>query len=159
SGIEVGAVDEAADAVFTAGSTDDRHVAHDQGRERQRLGDRRVGDLALPGDLAGGLVGGDEPAIERDRDHLVLPQRDAAVVDAAAGDVAGPGLVGLGIHAPLDGSLFAVRHVDGIDRAPAVRHVHDAVLDNWRTLEVAVLVAGAGTLDAAERDAEGDLQI
>src|SRR5207249_4388969 len=154
SSVEIGAVDEAADAVFAAGAADDRHVAHDQRRRGYRLGDRRIGDLALPDDLAGRLVGGNEPAVECDRDHLVLPQRHAAVVDTAAGDVTGPGLVGLGIHAPLDGTLLAARDVDGIDRAPAVGHIHDAVLNDRGGLQIAVLVAGAGALDAAQRDAE-----
>src|SRR5262245_56612079 len=154
AGVEVGAVEEAADAVFAAGSAHDGDIAHDQGSRGQRLGDCRIGDLALPGNLTGRLVDGNEPAVERDRDHLVLPQRHAAVVDAAAGDVAGPGLVGLGVHAPLEGALLAARDIDGIDRAPAVRHVHDAVLDDRRTFEIAVLVAGAGALAATERDAE-----
>ena len=159
AGVEVGAVDEAADAELAPGGADDSNVAHDQRCRGQRLGDRRIGDLALPGDLAGRLVDGDQPAVERDRDHLVLPQCDAAVVDAATGDITGPGLVGLGVHAPLEGALLAACHVDGVDRAPAVGHVHDAVLDDRRAFQVAVLVASAGAFDATESDAERDLEI
>src|SRR5262249_23628286 len=145
AGVEVGAVDEAADTIFTAGAADDGDVAHDQWRSSERLGDCRIGDLALPGDLAGRLVDGDQPAVERDRDHLVLPQRNATVVDTAAGHITRPGLVGLGIHAPLEGALLSVRYVDGVDRAPAIGHVHDAVLDDGCAFQIAMLVAGAGT--------------
>src|SRR6185295_5941167 len=155
----IGPVDPAANAIFTAGAADDRNVAHDQRRSSQRFGNCRIGDLALPDDLAGRLVDGDQPAVERDRDHLVLPERHAAVVDAAAGDITGPGLVGLGVHAPLEGALLSARHIDGVDRAPAVGHVHDAVLDDRRAFQVAVLVAGASAFDAAERDTERDLEI
>src|SRR5208282_4556458 len=56
--------------------------------------------------------GGEHAPVEGDRDHLVLPQRDAAVVDAAAGDVTGPRAVGAGIHLPLDGALPAGGQVD-----------------------------------------------
>ncbi len=98
-------------------------------------------------------------AVERNRDDLVLPQRDAAIVDAAAGDVAGPGLVGAGIELPPEGALLAARHVDRIDRAPAVRHVHDAVLDERGGFEIAELVAGAAALEAAQRDRERELQV
>src|SRR5262249_3950381 len=115
-GVEIGAVDEAADAVLAAGGADNGDIANDQWRQRQDFGERRISDLALPDLLAGGLVGGDEPAVERDRDHLVLPQRHTAVVDAAAGDVASPGLVGFRVHLPLDGALPALGHIDGVDR-------------------------------------------
>src|SRR5205085_462783 len=99
-GIEAGAFDEAADAESAAGGTADCHVAHDERSERERFPDVRIGDLALPDLLAGRLVDREQAAIERDRDHLVLPERYPAVVHAAAGDVAGPGLVGLGIELP-----------------------------------------------------------
>src|SRR5262249_37917179 len=108
SGIEVGAVDEATDAVFAAGRADDGDVAHEPWRQRQSLRNGGICDLALPDLLAGRLVGRDEPAIKRDRDHLVLPERDAAVVDAATGDVTGPGLVGFRVHFPFDDALLPV---------------------------------------------------
>src|SRR5262249_37164949 len=81
AGVEIGAVDPAADAELAAGRADDRNVADDQRSQRQRLGDGGISDLALPDHLAGGLVQREQPAIERDRDDLVLPQRHAAVVD------------------------------------------------------------------------------
>src|SRR5262249_15552130 len=56
--IEIGPVDPAANAVFTAGATNDRNIAHDQRRRGQRFGDCRIGDLALPGNLTGRLVDG-----------------------------------------------------------------------------------------------------
>src|SRR5439155_16706797 len=106
-GIEVGAVDEAADAVFAAGRAGDCHVAHDQRCRSDGFGDTRIGDPAFPDLLAGRLVDREQPAVERDRDHLVLPQGDATVIDAAAGDIAGPGLVGLRIEFPAEGALLA----------------------------------------------------
>src|SRR5262249_21973784 len=129
AGVEVGRLDEAADAEFSAGDPDNGRVANNQRRARQHLRDRGLGDLALPQHVAGRLVDVEQSAVERNGNDLVLPQGDATVVDAAAGDVARPGAVGAGVHLPLDGALLAAGQVDRIDRAPAVRHIHDAVLD------------------------------
>ena len=98
-----------------------------------------IGDLALPHLLAGRFVEGEHAAVERDRNDLVLPERDAAVVDAAAGDVAGPGAVDLRIEPPSERAPLAAGHVDGVDAAPAVGDVHDAVFDDRRRFEVACL--------------------
>src|SRR5262249_35549128 len=153
AGIEVGGVDPAADAELAAGAADDGDVADDQRRDGERLGDGGIGDLALPHHLAGRLVEREQAAGERDRDHLGLPQGHAAIVDAAAGHVAGPGAVGAGIELPLDHAFLAAGSVDRIDRAPAVGDVDDAVLDQRRALEIAELVTAAA-LEAAERDGE-----
>ena len=153
AGVEVGGVDPAADAELAAGAADDREIANDQRGEREGLGDRRIRDLALPHHLAGRLVEREQAAVERDRDDLVLPQRHAAVVDAAAGHVAGPGAVGAGVELPLDQPFLAAGDVDGVDRAPAVGHVHHAVFDDRGGLQVAVLVAAAALI-AAERHGE-----
>src|SRR6266446_4915763 len=107
AGVEVGCLDEAADAEFAAGGADDGKVADDQRRNGGRLSDRRIRDLAFPHHFARCLVDREHAPVECDGNHLVLPQRDAAVVDAAAGDVAGPGAVGAGIHLPLDDALLA----------------------------------------------------
>src|SRR5262249_35419875 len=128
AGVEVGRLDEAADAEFAPGGADDRKVADDERRNGERLADCRVGNLALPHHFAGLLVDREHAAIEGDGDHLVLPQCDATVVDAAAGHVTGPGAVSAGVHLPLDDALLAGRKVDRVDRTPAVRHIHDAVL-------------------------------
>src|SRR6202030_3969852 len=104
-----------ADAELAAGGADNGEIADHQRRNGQRFPERRVGDLALPGDFAGRLVDGEHAAVERNGDHLVLPQRDAAVVDTAAGDVAGPGAVGAGVHLPLEDALLAGGKVDRID--------------------------------------------
>ena len=63
------------------------------------------------------------------------------------------------------GSIFhlndaapAAAHVDRVDRAPAVGDVHHAVLDDRRALQIAELVAAAA-LEAAERDAERQLEV
>ena len=72
----------------------------------------------------------------------IAPQRDAAVaVD----------LLLARIHLPDDVAARAGAHVDLVDHAPGVGHVHEAVLDQRRRHQV--LVAGR----AAERDREGEL--
>src|SRR5262249_6240857 len=83
AGVEVGRLDVAADAEFAAGGADDGEIADDQRSDGQRLAERGLGDLALPDHFAGLLVDREHAAVQCDRDHLVLPQRDAAVVDAA----------------------------------------------------------------------------
>src|SRR5262245_58894121 len=119
-GVEVGALDEAADAVLAAGGADDRDVAHNEGSMRERLADRRIGDLALPDLLSGRLVDREQPAIERNGNDLVLPERHAAIVDAAAGDVRRPGAIGLRIELPAQRGLLAAGDIVGIDHTPAV---------------------------------------
>src|SRR5262249_15907772 len=114
AGVEVRRLDEAPNAVFAPGSADDGKVADDEGWHGKRFGDRRVGDLALPGDFAGRLVDREHAAIKRIGNHLVLPQRNATVVDAAAGHVASPRAVSTGIHLPLDDALLAGRDVDRV---------------------------------------------
>src|SRR5712691_9021870 len=143
AGVEIGRVDIAANAIFAAGGADDRDVADHQRRKCDRLGDGGVGDLALPDLLSGRLVEREHPPVEGDRDNLVLPQRHAAVVDAAAGDVARPGAVDLWIEAPAHRAPGAAADIDGIDPAPAVRHIHHAVLDDRRGFHGAELTAAA----------------
>src|SRR5262249_21127593 len=48
AGVEVGAVDPAANAELAAGIADDGDIADHERSKRERLGDGRVGDLALP---------------------------------------------------------------------------------------------------------------
>src|SRR6266436_6169116 len=158
AGVEVGRLDEAANAEFAARSAHDGKVADDQRRDGERLADGRVRDLAFPDHFAGRLVDGEHAPIERDGNHLVLPQRHAAVVDPAAGDVAGPGAVGAGIHLPLDDALLAGSDIDRINRTPPVRHVHDAVLDDRGCFEVAEGIAPAA-LESAERNREHRLEV
>ena len=107
AGVEVGGIDPAADAVLAAGAADDREIADDQRRQRERLSDRGIRDLALPQHLAGRLVQGEETTVERDRDHLVVPQCDAAVIDSATGHVTRPGAIRARIELPFDHALFA----------------------------------------------------
>src|SRR5579871_3926985 len=158
AGVEVGCLDVTADAELATGGAHDRQVANDEWRDRQRLADRRVGNLALPRDFTGLLVDGEHPPVERNGNHLVLPQRNAAIIDAAASYVAGPGAVGAGVHLPFDDAFLAGRHVDCVDRAPAVRHIHDAVLDDRRRFQVTEGVASAA-LEARERHREHRLQV
>src|SRR5256885_1353736 len=55
-GVEVSAINEAADAVFAAGSAHDRNVTHDQWRQRQSFRNGGIGDLAFPDLFARCLV-------------------------------------------------------------------------------------------------------
>ena len=157
-GIEIRGVDPTANAEFAPGRADDGDIAHDQRRESYRLADRRLGHLALPHHFAGRSVERENAAVERDRDHLVLPKGDPAIVYAAAGDIAGPSAIDPGIELPFDVALFSARHVDCIDRAPAVGKIHHPIIDEGRCFEIALGVAPAG-LQATETDGEGEAQI
>src|SRR5262249_49774803 len=116
------------------------------------------GDLALPYRFTGCLVDGEHPAVERNGDHFVFPKRNAAVVHATAGNIAGPGAVSAGVHLPLDGALLAGGEVDGIDRAPAVPHIHDAVCDEGGRFQVTRGIAPAA-LETAQRYRERRLEV
>ena len=158
AGVEVGRLDIPADPEFAARRAHDRKVPDDQRCQGERLAQRRLGDLALPHDFTSCLVDGEHAPVERDGNHLVLPQRDAAVVDAAAGDVTRPRAVGAGIHLPLDDALFPGGKVDRIDRAPAVRHVHDVVLDDRGRFQIAEGIAPTA-LETAQRHRVGEAHV
>ena len=158
AGIEIGGINEAANAELAAGGADNGEVTHHQRRHGDGLAQRRIGDLAFPNLLAGGLVQLEHPAIERDRYDLVLPQRHAAVIDAATGDIARPGAVDARIELPFDGAPRATGDVDGIDAAPAIGDVHDAVFDQRRALEITEGIAPAA-LQPAQRNREDRPQV
>src|SRR5947199_50312 len=109
----------AADAVFGTGDADDADVTDDKRRHRESFAAAGIAELGLPDDLAARLGGLDHPAVDGDRNHLVLPQRDAAIVDAAAGDVAAPGLIDLRVHHPVDLGPVPGVNVELVDAAPA----------------------------------------
>ena len=67
-----------------AGLADDGDVAHDQWRQRQRLRNGGIRNLALPDLLASRLVGGDEPAIERIPLAARPPRRAARFISLSA---------------------------------------------------------------------------
>jgi hypothetical protein len=75
--------------------------------------------------------------------------RNAAVVDAAAGNATRPGAIGAGIHFPFDDAFLTAADVDGTDRTPAVRRIQDAVLDRRGRFKVAVSVTPAALKAAA----------
>ena len=118
------------------------------------IGERRAGDLhlrhvegdiGLPHDLAGGLVGGDDAGRRiGGRDDEIAPQGGAAVDRL-------PLL--LGLHAPDDPAGIARGGVDLVEHAPGIGDVEEAVLRQRRRL--VGLVAGA----AAERDRIGELEV
>ena len=84
------------------------------------------------------------PSRPVDRDDEIVPERDAAVA---------VGLLLAGIHLPEDAAVRAGAHVDLVDHAPDVGHVHEAVVDQRRRFEVFV------RRRAAERDREGELEV
>src|SRR4029077_1086407 len=59
-GVEIGRRDPAADAVFGAGHAADGHILHDQRCAGDHLALVGIGDLTLPSDLTGVLVGRDQ---------------------------------------------------------------------------------------------------
>ena len=141
-GIERG--DPVAQTAVAAGAAD-----HDRILERKRRGGEfevgLVAQVLVPYDLAGLLVGRDHASvIASDRNNEIAPQRHAAIA---------VGLLRGGIHLPDDLPAFAGAHVDLVNHAPAVDHVHKAILDQRGGFER--LVAGC----AAERDGELQLQI
>src|SRR5258708_26670916 len=73
AGVEIGRLDEAANAEFAAGRAHDGKVADDQRRDGERLADRRLGDLAFPYHFPGSLADSEHAPIKRDGNHLVLP--------------------------------------------------------------------------------------
>src|SRR5262249_6329777 len=129
AGAEVGCINPATDAELAAGRSDDGEITHDQRRQRYRLAKRRLRGFAFPNQFAGGAIERKDASVERNRDHLVFPQRDSTIVDAAAGDVTGPYAVNPRVELPFDVTLLAARHIDCIDRAPAVWNVHHGVID------------------------------
>src|SRR6185312_16818290 len=116
-----------------------------------------IGDLALPGDLAGVLVGRDQSAVERVRNTEVAPKGHTAVVDTAASHRTRPVMVSLGIHLP-EQRAFAAVGVDLVDRAPSIGDIHHAVLDDRGTFETAMRPDPAA-FDAAELHRPCDLEI
>ena len=64
AGVEFGRLDEAPDASFPAGVPNDGEIADDERCDSERLSQRRVGNLALPGDFAGRFVDGKHAAVE-----------------------------------------------------------------------------------------------
>ncbi len=144
AGLRVERGHPAAHAVVAAGAADDHGILQ---RERRR-GDLHallVEQVLVPDDLSSLLVGRDHAPVETgDRDHQVVPKRDAAVA---------VGLLLAGIHLPEHAALRARAHVDLVDHAPDIGDVHEAVVDQGRRLDVLV---GGG---AAERDREGELEV
>src|SRR6266704_888404 len=156
-GRKIGRRYPAADSVLRAGNAGDRHVLHDQRRPGNDFAFIGISDLTLPGDLAVLLVGRDQPAIKRVRDDQVAPQGDAAVVDAAARDGAGPVMVGLRIHLPDEGALPAMG-VDLVYRTPSVGDIHETVLDDRRAFQAA-MGPDAAAFDAAKVHRPCDLEV
>ena len=89
---------------------------------------RLIVQVLVPDDLAGLLVGRDDAAVlAGGRDHEIAPQRDAAVAAVVS--------PGRGPSSTAMRPCGAGAHVDLVDHAPAVDHVHEAVLDQRRHLE------------------------
>ena len=126
AGLRIERHDPVAYALVAAGGADDDVVLERQRRRRQ-LDFRLIVQVLVPDDLAGLLVGRDDARIlAGGRDHQIAPERDAAV--AAVSLLAG-------VHLPQRAAVGAGAHVDLVDRAPTVDHVHETVLDQRRNFE------------------------
>ena len=103
---------------------------------------------------------GEQAAIQRDGDDLVLRQRGAAIVDAAAGDVTSPHLVDARVHLPDEVGARAAAQVELVERAPAVGDIDVAVLGERRAFEARhALAAALGTRLAGEQDHRCKLEV
>ncbi len=156
-GRQISCGDPATDAVLCAGHACYRHVLDDQRRAGDDLTLVRIGHITLPGDLAGFLVGRDQPSIQRMGNDEIAPQSDAAVIDAATRHRTSPVTVRLGIHLP-DQHAAAAMRVDLVDRTPSIGDVEEAVLGNRRAFEPA-MAPDAAAFDTAEMHGPGDLQV
>ena len=104
-----------------------------------------VEKVLVPDDLAGLLVRGDDTAgIARDRNNEITPKRRAAVAVLVSK---------LWVHLPHDGTGGAGAHIDFIDHAPAIDHVHEPIVDQRRRFEA---VGGGFT---ANRNSELEFQV
>src|SRR6202040_4069544 len=103
------------DAIFRTGNAGDGQVLHDQRRTGNNLALVGIGDVTLPDDLAGLLVGRDQPAVHGVGNDEAAPKCNASIVDAATSDSARPVAVRLRIHLPDEAPAAAVR-VDLVDR-------------------------------------------
>ena len=89
-------------------------------------------------------------------DDHVVPKRDAAVVNAAAGDRTCPVMIGLGVHLPQQLAL-PVAGINLVNGTPAVGDVHHPVLNDGRTLQPTMRPDPAA-FNAAQGHSPGDLQ-
>ena len=136
--------DPVAHAAVAAGGTNDDLVL-DRERRGGDLHVRLVVQVRLPDHLAVVLVGGDHAGgIVGGGDDQIPQQRGAAVRQRQ--------LLLSGVHAPDDAAHVARAHVDLVDHAPLVDDVEEAVLGQWRRLQIFV------GRRAADRDGVGELQ-
>ena len=130
AGLRIEAGHEAAGAELGAAVADDHH-ALDHAR---RAGDRQPGGLGeglgRPDFLAGLGVQRDQPPVQRADEHLVAPDRHAAVGRRAAG-VDLP-VAGLGHIAP---HFLAAARVEGPHLGEVGRHIDHAVMHDRRGLQ------------------------
>src|SRR5260370_38822342 len=77
--LQVGSRNPAPDAVLGAGNAGDCHVLHNQGRTGDDFALVGIGNLSLPGDLTGVLIGCDQPAVKRVGNDDTSPHRAAAI--------------------------------------------------------------------------------
>ncbi len=115
-----------AQAAVAAGAAD-----HDRILERERRGGefevRLVEQVLVPHDLVGLLVGRDDAArVAGHRNDEIAPERDAAIAILVRE---------LGVHFPHDRAGRAGAHVNLVNHAPAIGHVHEPIVDQWRRFE------------------------
>jgi hypothetical protein len=130
-------------AVATGAPDNDGILKRERCRRELEVG--LVEKVLVPHDLAGLLVGGDDAAsIACNRDHERAPQSNAAIAVLVSK---------LWVHLPHDGAGGAGAHVDFIDHAPAIDHVHEPIVDQRCRFEA------VGGRFAGKRDSELKFQI
>ena len=138
--------DEVAGAAVAAGGAQHDLVLDRERRRGELQVDLAVGEIALPRDLAGLLVGGDHAGrVVGDGDDEIAPQRGAAVRQRH--------LLLARVHAPDDAAHVAGTPVDLVEHAPLVDDVEEAVLGERRRLQVLV------RRSAADRHGIGELEV
>ena len=115
---------ETTNAILAAIGADENLAVHRGRRHRLAVAERGIGDLGLPGHLAGLGVQRDQLGIERRQIHLVAGHRDTAVVGTAAIDRQRSQLLRI---VP---DLLAGARVQRIDVIERCGDVHDAVDDD-----------------------------
>src|SRR5438477_8108218 len=85
SGLYIVSRNEAADAEFAAGGSDNDFVFHDQWRERHRIAGLRLRDSDIPQRTAILCIERDQPRIDGCHEQRVAKDGDAAIHASAAG--------------------------------------------------------------------------
>ena len=149
AGVQISGIIPAADTEFATSSASHSDVVHNERSSRDCFANGRLTNLTFPDQFASGFADQENTAVETDRNDLVFPQRNTAVVDAAAGHVTRPSAISAGIHFPHNAAVtHASLAIDRIDRTPAVCDIEHAVFNNRRAFEIAERITTAALVTA-----------